>query len=112
MAKSNNRTEQEIQDRFNNQFVNLIYPADRQEFLRQVKEQLKSGNSVEVEYRVTAKDGRILWVLDKSRLVTGDEGKEHFVCVLIDITQTKKAQEELRLMLERHKMIVEGEVNE
>lgn len=105
-------TEQEIQDRFNNQFVNLIYPADRQEFLRQVKEQLKSGNSVEVEYRVTAKDGRILWVLDKSRLVTGDEGKEHFVCVLIDITQTKKAQEELRLMLERHKMIVEGEVNE
>lgn len=105
-------TEQEIKEKFNNQFVNLIYPADRQEFLRQVKEQLKSGNSVEVEYRVTAKDGRVLWVLDKSRLVTGDEGKEHFVCVLIDITQTKKAQEELRLMLERHKMIVEGEVNE
>lgn len=105
-------TEQEIQEKFNNQFVNLIYPADRQEFLRQVKEQLKSGNSVEVEYRVTAKDGRVLWVLDKSRLVTGDEGKEHFVCVLIDITQTKKAQEELRLMLERHLMTVEGDVNE
>ena len=100
-------SEQEIQEKFNNQYINLVYPADRQELTRQVKEQLKCGNSVEVEYRVTAKDGRVLWILDKGRVVTGNDGREYFISVLIDITQSKHAQEELRLTLERHKIIME-----
>ena len=100
-------SEQDIQEKFNNQYINLVYPADRQELNRQVKEQLKCGNSVEVEYRVTAKDGRVLWILDKGRVVTGNDGREYFISVLIDITQSKQAQEELRLTLERHKIIME-----
>ena len=100
-------TKQEIREVFHNQLLNIIYPEDRIEVTRQTKDQLKYGNSVELEYRVATKDGHILWLLDKGRLISHANGDEYFYCVLIDITQSKQAQNEMRLMLERHKIIME-----
>ena len=69
--------------------------------------QLESGNSVELEYRLTAKDGRIIWVLERCQSITGKNNMEYLVFALMDITASKKDQEELRLSLERHKIIME-----
>ncbi len=99
--------EQELHGKFQNRYLNIIYPADRDEVLRQTKEQLQTGNTVELEYRVVARDERIVWVLDKSQLIVGEDGKESLFSILIDITRSKKAQEELRLTLERHKIIMD-----
>lgn len=99
--------DQELRSKFQNRFLNLIYPADREEVLRQTKEQLQSGSTVELEYRVVARDQRIVWVLDKSQLTVGEDGKESLFSILIDITRSKKAQDELRLTLERHKIIMD-----
>ena len=66
-----------------NRFLNLIYPADREEVLRQTKEQLQSGSTVELEYRVVARDQRIVWVLDKSQLTVGEDGKESLFSIMI-----------------------------
>ncbi len=98
---------QEIEEVFQNRYINLIYPVDRETLVRQSREQLQNGTVMELEYRVTAKDGRILWVLDKSQLIVGEDGREYLCCILVDITQTKRAQEELRLTLERHEIIME-----
>ena len=97
----------EIREKFHGHYLEIIYPPDREEVLTQTKKQLSSGNAVELEYRVSAKDGQIIWVLDKSHLVTGKDGKEHIFRTLINITQSKQAQEDLRLTLERHKIIME-----
>ena len=97
----------EIKEKFHSHFLELIYPADRNEVLEQTKKQLSVGNAVELEYRLLAKDGQIIWVLDKSHLVTGTDGKEHIFRTLINMTQSKQAQEELRLTLERHKIIMD-----
>lgn len=85
----------------------MIYPADRSRILEETGRQLKSGNSVELEYRLTAKDGRIIWVLERCQSVTGKDSMEYLVFALMDITVSKKDQEELRLSLERHKIIME-----
>ena len=61
----------------------------------------------QIEYRVVCKDGRSLWVMDKGQLVPSDTGPDSFCCILIDVTNTKKAQEELRLSLERHQIIMD-----
>lgn len=100
-------TKQELQKRFQNKYLNLIYHGDREEVQRQIREQLRSGNLAELEYRVTAKGGSIIWILEKSQLVTDTGGNEYLYCALIDITQSKQAQEELRFMMERHKIIME-----
>lgn len=98
---------EEIQDLFQNHYIDLIYPPDREDMVYKSREQLQGGTLMELEYRVVAKGGRILWVLDKSQLIVGEDGREYLWCMLIDITQTKQAQEELRLTLERHKIIME-----
>ena len=39
--------------------------------------------------------------------MTGGDGREYFYSVLIDITESRQTQEELRLSLERHKIILD-----
>ena len=51
------------------------------------------------------KDGRTVWILDKSKRVVGEDGNEYLNCVLTDITQIKQSQEELRLTMERYRII-------
>ena len=57
--------------------------------------------NVHKQYRVEDRSGRSIWMLDKGRLMYDNEGREYFYSVIIDIDQTKHAQEELRLGLER-----------
>ncbi|WP_181995735.1 diguanylate cyclase [Clostridium sp. AM58-1XD] len=100
-------TRDEIEAIFHNQYIEMIYPDDRRTVVQQVREQLRTGNSMEMEYRLTTKDGKVIWVFDKSRRMDNGDGKEKIFCVVVDITQSKQAQEELRLTLERHRIIME-----
>lgn len=100
-------TNMEIQERFQNKFIQMIYAGDRMRIQQQVQEQLKKGSETELEYRIIHKNGALIWVLDKGRLVKDQNGNESFYCLLIEITQRKCEQEELRLSLERHKVIMD-----
>jgi putative two-component system response regulator len=97
----------EIASRFKNRYLDLIYPADRGEVFHQLREQLSHRELVELEYRLTAKDGRVLWVLDKSLCLTGEDGEQHCHFALIDITQSRQAQQDLRLLSERYRLLME-----
>lgn len=97
----------EIHERFHDHFLELVCPADRAGLLREVRRQLAMGSFLEVEYRVQAKDGQLIWLLEKSQLIVTETGEEVFLCVMMDVTQTKRAQEELRRTLERHRIIME-----
>ena len=98
---------EQIRLRFRNQYINMICPADRAEAMRQLGSQLKNGRQAEVEYRVAAENGTILWILDKCCLSANGEGEELLTHLLIDVTQSRQAQDELRLTLERHRLILE-----
>ena len=98
---------EEIQEKFQNSYFQMIDSDDRQSLLRQFHDQLNNGNSVELEYRVKHKNGQVLWLLEKSQTYQGEDGCEYLNCVLIDITQTKQEQEQLRLTMERHQIIMD-----
>lgn len=100
-------TREEVRTRFNDKFINMIYPSDRAEILKSAHEQLKSGPTIDLEYRVLCADGRTMWILDRGRLLGAGTKDECFYCVLIDNTQRKQEQEELRLSLERHRVIMD-----
>ncbi len=97
--------EADIERLFEGKFINMIYLRDRSVVLEAVREQLEKGTDLELEYRVINSSGQPVWVLDKGRLIDDDNGGQCFYCVLIDITQRKQQEEELRLSLERHKVI-------
>lgn len=92
---------------YHDHYSEMIHPEDRDRVNKRFREQLLLGNSMELEYRVNAKDGRQIWVLDKCQLIASDDGTELLSCVLMDMTQVKQAQEELRLTMERHTIIMD-----
>lgn len=100
-------TREEITDGFHNLFIEMIYPPDRRKINESVQAQLMNGREVELEYRVVCGDGTVKWILDRGKLAETFDGKQVFYCVLVDITKRKQDQEELRLSLERHKVILD-----
>lgn len=97
----------ELTSHIQNHYIELVCAEDRATLLKNVHRQLCRKNVFETEYRVQTKDGRILWVLDKSQLLAKPDGTEYINTILTDITKTKQEQEELRLSMERHRIIME-----
>lgn len=97
----------EVERIFCNRYIEMIHPDDRQAVRSQFQEQFLVKNTIQLEYRVIAKDGSTVWILDKFQLFQGEDGIEYLNGVLTDITQVKLAQEELRLTIERHKIIMD-----
>ncbi len=100
-------TREEIRDKFQNSFWNMILPCDRDMVWQEVVQQLQNGDTKDIEYRVTCKDGRTIWVFDKGQLIREENGESYFCCIVLDNTNVKMAQEELQLSLDRHRIIMD-----
>lgn len=100
-------TNEEVENIFHNQFMNMIYPEDRAKLRLDIEEQLSKGPNLELEYRVMHKDGRLMWVLDKGRMLKDEYGRNCFYSVVVDITDRKYQEELLRLALESHQIIMD-----
>lgn len=98
---------EELREKFHNSFLAMIHTEDRGMVRRRFLEQIMSGGSQEMEYRVTAKDGHNVWVLGRCQSFLGEDGREYLNCVLTDITQLRQAGEEMRLEVERYRLIQE-----
>ena len=98
---------EEIRTEFHDRYIEMVYPGDRAELLKTVRRQLMHGRDIELEYRVLRKNKPPVWILDKGRLLETADGEECFFCVVIEITDRKREQEELRLSLERHQVIMD-----
>lgn len=97
--------EQEIHEKFQNQLIRMMYPADRDRIQRQYREQRNEGRLLDLEYRLMAKSGTIVWFSHHCMVVV-ESGFDVMYGILLDITQSREAEEELRLSLERHSIIM------
>lgn len=100
-------TDRDLRERFHNHYLDLICPADRDRVRQELEAQLNEGRVIELEYRLMAEGDHTVWVLDRSMLVTEEDGDEYLYCLLIDVTQSRAAQEELRLLMERHRIVLD-----
>jgi PAS domain S-box-containing protein len=67
--------------------------AEREAFIEQLREQ---GEVTNAEFRLRRKDGSVVWVLENSNLIEGEEGAPAFLQgTFFDITERKRAEEEL-----------------
>ena len=73
----------------------IIHPEDINRVLDINEHTMLTEEPFEVEYRLIAKDGRIVWVRDEATLVYDPNGKpQHWLGVWTDITSRKMAEEE------------------
>ncbi len=74
-----------------------VHPDDRSRILNAVADANALGTSLNLEYRFLARDGRVVWVNDEVSLVYDDEGNRRcWQGMMVDITDRKLAEEELR----------------
>jgi signal transduction histidine kinase len=68
----------------------------------------KDGTPLSVEYRMIARDGRVVWVREQASLFRDDHGVPKFwQGVYVDITELKRAEEELNTTLHREQEVSE-----
>lgn len=90
-------------------FREIVHPDD----FERVREEIEAYTDQDVEeytqtYRVFTKDGDVRWVEDKTSVVRDAEGrKTHHQGIVMDITELKETEEELRKSEEKFRRIVE-----
>ena len=90
-------------------FRDIVHPDD----MDKVSEEISYYAEKDVEeytqvYRVVAENGDVRWVEDQTSVVRDADGnKTHNQGILVDITERKKAEEELRKSEEKFRRIVE-----
>lgn len=75
-------------------FVKLLHADDRESVLAEHACANKTGTPLKLEYRLTTREGRVVWVRDESVVVRDEEGKPRFrQGVLLDISDRREAEE-------------------
>jgi len=83
-------------------FISLVHPEDREAIRQTVMEATQSEKQVSVDYRTLRPDGSVRWITSRGRLQPGPSGEsERLMGVSIDITKSKRVEEELRQLKER-----------
>jgi len=89
-------------------WIDALHPEDRDAILAAVDRHNNGGEPFEVEYRMRTKDGRWVWVSDHATVVRDEDGLIAFSQgVMFDVTERRKAEEQLRETEERYRAIVE-----
>jgi PAS domain S-box-containing protein len=78
----------------------LLHPDDRERVLAEVAALDELSERWHLEYRMVHRSGRVVWVQDQAVLVRDDDGTALFYQgVLFDVTESKRAEEELQRAL-------------
>lgn len=71
---------------------NTIYIKDRSDVNKVVKNCFYEGSEYSVRYRMVKKDGSLIWVIDKGRVVKAEDGRMAIISCCMDINETMNAQ--------------------
>jgi len=83
-------------------WVRQLHPDDRERVLEQIDAIKKSGSVPKLEYRLMTRDGEVRWFLDEVMNVRDADGKLVYrQGIMLDITDRKQAEQELRLSRDR-----------
>ena len=81
-------------------WTSLIHPDDRERVLAADRDTNTTGDTFSMEFRMIAKDGRVIWVQDEATLVRVGDGPPYWQGFMVDISERKGAEEQLARALE------------
>jgi diguanylate cyclase (GGDEF)-like protein/PAS domain S-box-containing protein len=78
-------------------FVEILHPDDRERVLAAHERTRSGGEPFHSEYRLYARDGRVVWVHDEAHIISDPEtGEPVLQGYLLDVTARREAEEQLR----------------
>jgi PAS domain S-box-containing protein len=82
-------------------WLRIIHPDDLDAVRAENDRSNLDGEPFHAEYRIFAKDGRLVWIRDDALLVRDEEGTPlYWRGIMLDVTAEKEAEEKLRWSLE------------
>jgi PAS domain S-box-containing protein len=86
-----------------------VHPHDRERVTAAAERSTRTGEPYEVEARYLARDGRVVWVLDRATLLRRNERGEPWVFqgVMVDVTERKEAEQQAHDAERRFSAIIE-----
>lgn len=88
-------------------WLRIIHYEDRERVSIEEDRTDSTGEPFNIEYRIIASDGRVVWVRDQAVLVRDETGKALFwQGIQYDITEQKRAEEELRAGEDRYRTFI------
>jgi PAS domain S-box-containing protein len=85
-----------------------LHPDDRDAALAENQRTGRTGDPFVMNYRMIARDGRVVWVHDESRLVYDDAGEPRFwQGIMVDVTERTLAQQALEDAEAKYRSLVE-----
>lgn len=96
---------EELSQMFRNRYLLMVREDDRSLLMDKTPDGPRRNR--ENTYRLRCKDGRLLWIFDRTRRFADCNGSVCLYSVLMDITSSKKAEEELAASEERYRLILE-----
>jgi len=89
-------------------WTKMLHPHDRRWVLVEDRRTGETGDPFALEYRIFARNGRVVWLRDEAMLVRDEEGHPlHWQGFMLDVTKRKKAEEKLRESDELYRNVVE-----
>jgi PAS domain S-box-containing protein len=78
-------------------FISRVHPDDRERVGRSVQQALAGSGTLDYEFRILLRDGRVRWLADLGRVATDPAGTPLYVAgVCLDVTERKTVEERLR----------------
>ncbi len=85
---------------------NHVHPEDREWVVTQCNVDTQAKRDHQLEYRMIAADGRVVWVQDLVSVVVEDDQPVKLRGVILDITDRKQTEEALLMQVERERVMV------
>jgi PAS domain S-box-containing protein len=78
-----------------------LHPEDRERALEDETQAWKSGEPLDSEYRMLARDGRVVWFRDRGSIVRDENGQAlHLHGVMLNVTARRQAEERFHSIFE------------
>jgi PAS domain S-box-containing protein len=89
-------------------WTRMLHPHDKKRVLDENKRANETGYPFTAEYRIFAKNGRVIWLRDEAVLVRDEEGNPlHWQGFMLNITERRKAEEKLKESEELYRNVIE-----
>ena len=88
-------------------WIKSIHPDDHQRVLADEDLLQGPGDQLRSEYRMVARDGRVLWVRDVATVIVGEDGELLMQGLMLDVTDLKQAEGAVLESEQKYRTIVQ-----
>ena len=75
--------------------LNRIWKKDQDEALAVAERECRERGEYEIEYRMMKKDGNFVWVYDRGRVITTQDGRRAVISLIVDISENVRIKNNL-----------------